>query len=103
MRVEFAGAWYHVTARGNERRTIFRSDRDRERFITEPATMDGGDVMQIGKTLFVGQTARTNFSAIAQLGQLCRTREFAGLNLSDDQLSQAGRPVTGLSFVGTAF
>jgi putative transposase len=33
LRVEFAGAWYHVTARGNERRAIFRSERDRERFL----------------------------------------------------------------------
>lgn len=29
LRVEFPGSWYHVTARGNERRAIFRSDRDR--------------------------------------------------------------------------
>ena len=33
MRVEFAGAVYHVMARGNERREIFRDDRDRERFL----------------------------------------------------------------------
>jgi REP element-mobilizing transposase RayT len=33
VRVEFAGAVYHVTARGNERRSIFRDDKDRERFL----------------------------------------------------------------------
>lgn len=33
LRVEFAGAWYHITARGNERRAIFRSERDREHFL----------------------------------------------------------------------
>ena len=33
LRVEFAGAWYHVIARGDERRAIFRSERDRERFL----------------------------------------------------------------------
>ena len=33
LRIEFAGAWYHVTARGNERRAIFRSDVDRKRFV----------------------------------------------------------------------
>jgi REP element-mobilizing transposase RayT len=33
IRVEFAGAVYHVMARGNERRDIFRDDRDRERFL----------------------------------------------------------------------
>jgi hypothetical protein len=29
LRVEFSGALYHVTARGNERRRIFRDERDR--------------------------------------------------------------------------
>jgi REP element-mobilizing transposase RayT len=29
LRIEFAGALYHLTSRGNERRNIFRSDRDR--------------------------------------------------------------------------
>ncbi|MCC6356844.1 MAG: transposase [Verrucomicrobiae bacterium] len=33
IRVEFEGAVYHVMARGNERREIFRSDRDRELFL----------------------------------------------------------------------
>src|SRR6202011_4612930 len=33
LRIEFAGALYHVTPRGNERRPIFRSDRDRKTFL----------------------------------------------------------------------
>jgi putative transposase len=33
LRVEFAGALYHVTARGNERRAVFRDDEDRQRFL----------------------------------------------------------------------
>jgi putative transposase len=33
LRVQFEGAIYHVTARGNERRVIFRDDADRERFL----------------------------------------------------------------------
>ncbi|MBI2980965.1 MAG: transposase [Deltaproteobacteria bacterium] len=33
IRVEFKGAVYHVTARGNERRRIFRSDEDRGIFL----------------------------------------------------------------------
>ena len=33
IRVQFAGALYHVMARGNERREIFRDDRDRLRFL----------------------------------------------------------------------
>src|SRR5215217_7422686 len=34
LRIEFAGALYHVTSRGNERRSIFRTDRDRRTFLT---------------------------------------------------------------------
>ena len=33
LRVEFDGAAYHVTSRGNERRAIFRDDDDRRRFL----------------------------------------------------------------------
>jgi putative transposase len=33
IRVEFAGAAYHVMARGNERRAIFVDDQDRRRFL----------------------------------------------------------------------
>ena len=31
--IEFEGAVYHVTARGNERRAIYRDDPDRLRFL----------------------------------------------------------------------
>ena len=37
------------------------------RWMREPATMDGGDVMLAGKTLYVGVTARSNAAGIAQL------------------------------------
>jgi putative transposase len=33
LRVEFPGAEYHITARGNERRKIFRDDHDHRRFL----------------------------------------------------------------------
>ena len=29
LRIHQPGAWYHITARGNERRDIFRNDADR--------------------------------------------------------------------------
>ena len=32
-----------------------------------PATLDGGDVLQVGRTFFVGRTARTNDEGIRQL------------------------------------
>lgn len=33
LRIEFPGAFYHVTSRGNERKSVFRSRRDREKFL----------------------------------------------------------------------
>ena len=33
LRVEFEGALYHVTARGNERKKVFNSSRDYEKFL----------------------------------------------------------------------
>jgi REP element-mobilizing transposase RayT len=33
LRIEVPGCFYHVTARGNERRAIFRADADRRRFL----------------------------------------------------------------------
>src|SRR5215831_19202015 len=33
LRIEYAGAHYHVTSRGTERRAIFRDDSDREKFL----------------------------------------------------------------------
>jgi REP element-mobilizing transposase RayT len=33
LRIEFPGAVYHVTSRGNEKRRIFKSDRDRQAFL----------------------------------------------------------------------
>lgn len=36
-------------------------------YMEEPATLDGGDVMRVGKRLFVGKSARTNAAGIAEL------------------------------------
>ena len=33
LRIEQIGYWYHVTARGNERREIFHDDKDRRHFL----------------------------------------------------------------------
>ena len=33
LRITFPGAFYHVTSRGNERKHVFKSNRDREKFL----------------------------------------------------------------------
>ena len=37
------------------------------KFMESPATLDGGDVMRIGRRIFVGASSRTNAEGIAQL------------------------------------
>ncbi len=48
IRLQFEDAVYHVTARGNERKAIFRDDADRQRFLETVAQMVGGG---LGSTL----------------------------------------------------
>jgi len=33
LRINYPGAFYHVTSRGNERKNVFKSNRDREKFL----------------------------------------------------------------------
>jgi len=47
IRVEYANAVYHVTARSNERKVIYRDDADRQRFLETLERPEGprrGDV-----------------------------------------------------------
>jgi hypothetical protein len=34
LRIQYAEAFYHVTSRGNERKAVFLTDRDREKFLS---------------------------------------------------------------------
>ncbi|MEA5113117.1 MAG: transposase [Geobacteraceae bacterium] len=47
LRITYPGAYYHVTSRGNEKKDIFRSKRDREKFLEylETATKRYGAVI----------------------------------------------------------
>lgn len=51
---------------------------DRERLtITAPATLDGGDVLQVDRTLYVGLSTRTNAAAIEQLAAMVARYGYA--------------------------
>jgi dimethylargininase len=39
-------------------------------FIEEPGTLDGGDVLRLGREFYVGESARSNAAGIAQLREL---------------------------------
>jgi dimethylargininase len=45
--------------------------------IEEPGTLDGGDVLSVGTTLYVGRGGRTNAEGIRQLRRLVAPRGFA--------------------------
>jgi dimethylargininase len=42
------------------------------RWIKEPATLEGGDVLRIGRTVYVGLSARTNQAGLDQLSEYLR-------------------------------
>jgi putative transposase len=42
LRLEFPGALYHVTARGNERKPIYRNEQDRRRFLERLSAVADG-------------------------------------------------------------
>ena len=44
--------------------------------IKDPATLEGGDVMRIGKTLYVGYSRRTNIAGVQQLSALLHPRGY---------------------------
>jgi len=45
-------------------------------FLKAPATLDGGDVMRIGRSLFVGLSRRTNRQGLEQLSDLVRPHGY---------------------------
>ncbi|HSF25616.1 MAG TPA: arginine deiminase family protein [Blastocatellia bacterium] len=45
-------------------------------FLRKPATLDGGDVMRAGRTLFVGVSGRTNREAVTQLSEILRPFDY---------------------------
>jgi REP element-mobilizing transposase RayT len=49
LRIEYHGAFYHITSRGNERKDIFKTQKDREQFLSylESATERYGAVIHI--------------------------------------------------------
>lgn len=44
--------------------------------IQAPGTLDGGDVLRIGRAIFVGQSARSNAAGIAQLRELAAAHGY---------------------------
>jgi putative transposase len=49
LRIEYPGAFYHVTSRGNEKKDVYKSLKDREKFLSylESATERYGAVIHV--------------------------------------------------------
>jgi len=52
IRLEYEGAVYHITIRGNERKALFKTDADRERFIHTLAGANLSRFMQRFQTAY---------------------------------------------------
>jgi putative transposase len=78
LRVAFAGAWFHVTARGNERFVIFRRDADRHKWLELLAEVPE----RFGVRLH-GYVLMTNhYHLIIETGPESLSRAMQWLNLS---------------------
>ena len=73
IRVDVEGGWYHLTARGTERRAIFHDDRDHEHFLELLEELSGRYEVQIHAYALMGnhyhlllRTPRANASAAIQ-------------------------------------
>lgn len=49
----------------------------RVEYVTAPGTLDGGDVLRIDRTLFVGRSGRTNDEGVEQLAALAAPHGYA--------------------------
>lgn len=76
LRIEFPGALYHVTARGNERRPIFRDDGDRRMFLT----FLGQAVTRFGWSLTAWVLMTNHFHLVVQTPQPNLSRGMHWLN-----------------------
>lgn len=66
-------------------------------FLKEPAMLDGGDVLRIDRTLYIGISSRTNQSAVTQLRQIL---EPFGYEVKGVQVKGCLHLKTGCTFIG---
>ncbi len=64
--------------------------------ITEPATLDGGDVLKIDDTVYVGLGGRTNAAAVDQLSELLAPRGWTVVGVSVTKVLHLKSAVTAL-------
>src|SRR5580704_3834873 len=78
LRIQRVGGWYHVTARGNERKAVFRGDRDRAHFLELLAKM----TERFGLRLRAYVLMDNHYHLIVELTRAHLSRGLQWLNLS---------------------
>ena len=64
--------------------------------ITEPGTLDGGDVLKVGRTVYVGASSRTNAGGIGQLRHLLEPRSWTVVEIPVTKVLHLKSAVTAL-------
>jgi putative transposase len=91
LRVEYPGAIYHITHRGNGRMKIFSDDHDRERFLLRLA--DSADTYNVRVYMFCLMANHVQRVCETPEGNV---RRFMRLHsLSQSAAWQIGSPVSG--------
>jgi dimethylargininase len=67
------------------------------KFLTEPATLDGGDVLRVGRSVFVGLSQRTNREGLAQLKEWLGSH---GYQIQPVEVKGCLHLKSGCSFIG---
>ena len=92
-RIEFEGGLYHVLSRGNERKDIFRDDRDRLTFLDAIGEMADNYDVDIFAYVLLGnhillRTNQANLSKSMQWLALTYTRRFNNRHFRSGHLFQ---------------
>jgi dimethylargininase len=64
--------------------------------ITAPGTLDGGDVLKVGRTVYVGASGRTNAAGIAQLRHFLEARGWTVVEIPVTKVLHLKSGVTAL-------
>ena len=78
LRIEHPGGWYHLTARGNERKEIFRDDSDRAHFLHLLEEMTKRFAVRLHGYVLMDN----HYHLIVELGESHLSRSVQWLNVS---------------------
>src|SRR6266536_3633889 len=96
LRIDRAGGWYHVTARGNEQKRIYRDDHDREHFLELIAEM----VVRFHLRVHCFVLMDNHYHLVVELTEANLSRAVQWLNVSYSVWFNRRHPRSGHLFQG---